>query len=164
MFLLLRVSRYLCNGSASRGKIEEMQYSIRYAVRRSGLWNGIRYSTIIPRRLPTFAFRAFIEGISLALPCNENWMPIDGRLVSLLIAQNYLRKLPRSDHDSSRHRGSRLFLLLRLANFLSRGDNSRGDIIVWHKRDSDKSISLCDYWGLRGFFSRCYRKMEGFII
>jgi len=47
---------------------------------------------------------------------------------------------------------------------MSMRDNSRGDIIVRHKRDSDKSISLCDHWGLRRFFSRCYRKMEGFII
>lgn len=53
---------------------------------------------------------------------------------------------------------------LSFAPAVSMRDNSRDGIIARHKRDSDKSLSLCDHWEPRELFSRCYRKAEGFIM
>lgn len=170
------ISRHCLNVQQVTSEIEETRYAV-----RSGLRNGIRYSVVIPRCIvcphSPFAVHAFIGGIPdvgrcfLMTKAEYRSTIVSSRLISsqyslpgiILVNCHDPAAIPRAVGDLISPSTSQISELSFAPAVLIR-DNSRNSIITRHKRDSDKSISLCDYWESSTSFSHCYRKVEGFIM
>lgn len=135
-------------------EIEETRYSI-----RNGLRNGIWYSIVIPRIVSPhspFAVCMFIGGIPGAerrfLVTMLNADRRSSRLVSshcslpgiIFVNCHDPTAIPRAVGDPVSLSTSEISEL-SFAPAVSMRDDSRDGIIARHKRDSDKSVSLCDH-------------------